>query len=104
MNIISVYTTFADMGEAKKVASFLVKEKLVACANLINCESIYLWKEGREEAAEVVGIFKTVEEKFPKLAQEIKRLSSYESPAIYSSKVDLASTDTETWLTEVLGF
>ena len=101
-NTISVHTTFANLDEAKKIAKFLAKEKLIACANLLPCQSVYLWKGDIEEAEEVVAIFKTIEEKYERLEKEIKSQSSYESPAIFVTKIDDESPETSDWLFKVL--
>ena len=103
MEVVSVHATFANMKEAKAVARVLIKEKLIACANLLPCESIYLWRGQVEETAEVVAIFKTVDEKSPRLFEEIKKLSSYEEPSIFVAKVDRVSPEVLDWLVEVLG-
>lgn len=101
---VSIYTTFADLPEAKRIANNLVKRKLVACANLFPCQSIYLWRGQTEEASEVAAIFKTVEEKCEIILAEIKEQSSYESPTIFVSKIDQLSSETSDWLREVLGY
>lgn len=80
-DIVSVYTTFADEDEARRVARTVVEERLAACANLLApCHSIYRWQSKVEEAAEVPAIFKTSAAAAPKLIERIAALHSYDVP------------------------
>ena len=78
-----VYTTTNNLQEGKKIAHFLVKEKLVACVNIIpNVKSIYNWKNKIEEENEYVLIAKTVDKNIKKTILRIKEIHSYKLPDI----------------------
>ena len=78
-----IYSTIDDLKDARRIASALVEEQLVACVNIIpSIESIYKWKGKVENADEVVLIAKTADEQVKKTIQRIKQLHSYELPDI----------------------
>jgi len=82
MNII-IFITAANSKEAKKIASALVKNNLVACVNIVEkIDSIFLWKKKIEKAREVLLIAKSRKDKFAKVAKLTKALHSYEVPEI----------------------
>jgi len=78
-----IYSTIDDLKDARRIASTLVEEQLVACVNIIpGVESIYRWKGKVENADEVVLIAKTSDEQVKKTIQRIQQLHSYELPDI----------------------
>ena len=78
-----IYTTINDEQYARKIASFLIQEQIVACVNIIpKVESIYRWKGKIEMEDEIVLISKTTDAKVKKTIQRIKQLHSYELPDI----------------------
>ena len=78
-----VYSTIGDIVEAKRIATTLVEEQLVACVNIIpNIESIYRW-EGKIDSDSEVAIFaKTKDENIKDTIQRIKTLHTYDLPDI----------------------
>ena len=80
---VQIQWTAPSLEEARRVATLLVKEKLVACANLIpHVESIYLWKGELEQCHEVKVFLKTRGDLFPQVQEHIKNNCSYEVPEI----------------------
>lgn len=78
-----IYTTINDEQYARKIASFLIQEQIVACVNIIpEVESIYRWKGRIEEEKEIILIAKTVDENVKKAINRIKELHTYETPDI----------------------
>jgi len=78
-----IYTTINDEQYARKIASFLIQEQIVACVNIIpEIESIYRWKGRIEEEKEIILIAKTVDENVKKAINRIKELHTYETPDI----------------------
>ena len=78
-----IYSTTGTIEHARTIARSLVKEKLVACVNIIpNIESIYRWQGKIEEASECVLIVKTSERNVEKTIQKIRSLHPYEVPEI----------------------
>lgn len=78
-----IYSTVGTIEDARNIARALVKEKLVACVNIIpKVESIYRWQGKIEEAHECVLIAKTTEKNVEKSIQTIRSLHPYEVPDI----------------------
>ena len=84
INMVSViYVTTASMEDARTIARALVKEKLVACVNIIpTVESIYRWQDHIEQANECALIAKTTEKNVQETIRKIRSLHSYEVPEI----------------------
>jgi periplasmic divalent cation tolerance protein len=78
-----IYSTIADIKDAKKIANTLVEERLVACVNIIpNIHSVYRWKGKIESDNECVILAKTSDNNIKKVIKKIKSLHKYELPDI----------------------
>lgn len=95
-----IYITCKDINEAKKISRHLIEKKLVACANIFPINSIYSWENEIKEANEVVVLLKT-NNSYEKVETEIKKLHSYDTPAIYSWTVDKINKDYSDWINKV---
>jgi len=77
------FVTCRDEKEARKIAEKAVEKRLAACANIIpSIESHYRWRGKLENASEAMLILKTRENLREQLSAEIKKIHSYELPAI----------------------
>ena len=82
---MQLYVTFPDQKIAKKIARALLKEKLVACANIFPAGvSIYEWQNKIETTKEVVVIFKTTKKKSSLAMERLLALHPYECPCVMS--------------------
>jgi len=80
--IVSVYATFANDEEARRIGRTIVEEGLAACVNVLGaCRSIYRWQGEVEEADEVAAVFKTAANRAEALVERIGELHSYAVPA-----------------------
>lgn len=87
-NLRFVYVTTKDRNEAREIGTTIVKEKLAACANIIDgMESIYHWKDNIETSNECILILKTSYSNVGKLTRRIKELHSYEVPCVISLNI-----------------
>lgn len=78
-----IYCSTKDSKEARTIAQTILKEKLVACVNIIpTVESLYRWKGDIENQKEAVMIIKTVDEKVTDAIKRIHELHSYDVPEI----------------------
>ncbi len=82
MNAVIVQTTCSSKVEAKNIASLLVKEKLAACIQLHEVESVYTWNDELCCDYETLLNIKTRKENFEKIKSKIKELHSYDIPEI----------------------
>ncbi len=96
---VSVFVTAANKIEAGKIAGELVKERLVACVNIIeNVTSVYRWEGKIEKSPEVLMIMKTKKSIFVKLAKRIKALHSYSLPEIIALPIEKGSKEYLKWI------
>ncbi len=85
--------------EAHKIASFLVKKKLVACANIINnVDSIFTWKGKVIKAKEILIVGKTMNKNVQKIIQIVKKLHSYDIPCVIFFDIKNGNTDFLKWI------
>jgi periplasmic divalent cation tolerance protein len=94
-----VLVTVGSKEEAKTVARDLLEKKLIACANLVPVQSLYMWEGEMQDDAEVLMIIKTTSAMFKdKLVEAIKNQHSYEVPEIIAMPITLGSTDYLKWI------
>lgn len=99
---ILVYITAKNLEEARSIASKLVEEKLVACANVIpKIESVFRWKGRIEKQDEAAIIAKTKKDLSERLVKRVKELHSYETPCIITLPIEGGNPDFLKWLGEV---
>jgi len=99
MNEIVVLITAGSQEEAQRLARLLVKERLVACVNIVpQVTSIFLWKEKVTEESECLLVVKTVVEAFPSLEARVKAHHHYDVPEILALPVVTGSSDYLSWI------
>ena len=82
-DIALLWSTFADAGEAERVAGAVLAERLAACVNILApCTSIYRWQGEVERGSEVPALFKTTPELAERLRERIAALHGYDLPVI----------------------
>jgi periplasmic divalent cation tolerance protein len=80
---VIIMVTTANKQEAEKIAQHLLKERLIACANIIGpVSSLFHWAGKTEKAEEFLIFMKSRKDLFDKLAETVKALHSYEVPEI----------------------
>lgn len=85
---IVVFMTVPDEKEATKIAHSLLKERLIACANIVGPVSSLFWWEGKiDKASEFLVIMKSKKNLFKKLSERVKELHSYEVPEVIALPV-----------------
>jgi periplasmic divalent cation tolerance protein len=96
-----VFSTVADIEEARKIARALVDKQLAACVNIVGpIHSIYRWNENLEESDEILLVIKTTAEVFPRLRDELKILHSYEVPECISVNIEDGLPEYLKWIGE----
>lgn len=99
--IVSVYATFPNDEEARRIGRLMVEERLAACVNILGpCHSIYRWEGNVEEADEVAAIFKTRDATAPQLIARIAELHSYDVPAVVAWPIGDAWNPYAAWVSE----
>ncbi|OGS35425.1 MAG: hypothetical protein A2474_06670 [Elusimicrobia bacterium RIFOXYC2_FULL_34_12] len=103
MKYTIVFVTVPNKKEAKKIADIILKEKLVACVNIINkLESIYWWQGKIEKSNELLLIMKTKTSLSKELIKKIKSIHTYEVPEIIFLPITAGNPDYLKWIDDSL--
>jgi len=97
--MVLAYITCKNKAEARKMASSLLEQKLIACANLFPIESMYNWKGKLQKDKEFALLVKTAASKYKQMEKEVKKLHSYEIPCILRLAAK-ANREYEKWVEE----
>lgn len=97
MKFIIIYITHKNLKEARKVAAYLLRKKLIACANFFPIESAYWWKGKIANTKEIVSLVKTRRENWHKVRDEVKKIHPYETPCIMKIEAE-ANDDYADWI------
>ena len=77
----TVYIT-APPDAAAEVARTLVAERLAACVNALDCDSVYRWEGEVHTDDERILLAKTTDERYEALRERVVELHPYEVPCI----------------------
>ncbi|MGC8941414.1 MAG: divalent-cation tolerance protein CutA [Sulfurihydrogenibium sp.] len=103
MDYIVVFITTSSLEEAKKIANYLVENKIAACINIVEkVNSTFFWKGNIENYDESLLIVKTKRSLFNKLKEEVKKLHSYTVPEIIAIPIVEGSEDYLNWIDETV--
>jgi len=95
------YVVTGSKQESQEIAETLVKERLIACANLLGeIESIYWWDSEINKDKEHALIVKTTEKAVEQTKNKIRELHSYENPAILFFDVNQTTEIYQKWIQE----
>ena len=97
---ITIYVTFPNSAEAKKIINSLLKKRLVACANFWPIKSAYWWQAKIQNDDEIAAFLKTKKENWEKVKAEIKKMHSDQVPCIEKITTE-ANKEYETWIKDI---
>lgn len=98
-----IFVTASNKKEARRIAQELLKNKLVACVNIIEkVESFFWWKGKIDQAKEVLLIAKSRKDKLEKIIKRVKAVHSYEVPEIIALPVAGGYKQYLKWIDESL--
>ena len=102
-NYIIILVTTKDKPEAEKITQSLLKERLIACANIVNpVTSFFYWSGKIDKAEECLIVMKSRRDLFAQVAEHVKGLHSYEVPEILALPIVEGSTAYLDWMCGVL--
>jgi periplasmic divalent cation tolerance protein len=96
--VVEITTTVATEDEAVRLARRLVAEGLVACASLRSIRSLYRWQGSLCDEPEVELTLKTDPSRAVQMAERLRALHPYETPAILLTSVASVNPDYSAWL------
>jgi len=86
---------------ARRLARALLRERLIACANLVpGLESHYWWQGRMERGSEVLLILKTTRARLVALEKRVLELHPYETPEFLVLSILSGNEPYLRWLTE----
>lgn len=101
MSALFVYITAPDSETARHLASTLVRERLCACANILDrMESFYWWEGKVDHAQECALVVKTTEERYPALEKRVLDLHPYDTPCIVALPLVKGAAPFLQWITD----
>ena len=81
----------------------LLKERLIACANIVSpVRSFFNWSGRTEKAEECLVVMKSRSDLFRQVAEHVKSLHSYEVPEVLALPIVDASKAYLDWMSVVL--
>lgn len=98
--MLLIQTTTPTRDEALRLARELVEQQLVACAQISDIESVYLWDGQLQQEPECRLLLKTADDNWPEVERFIRERHSHEVPAIFAVPVTLASEAYAAWVND----
>ena len=94
-----IWCPFPEEESAARVATALLDERLIACANILGAlRSLYEWDGERGDAREVGVLFKTDASLLDAAVARVADLHPYDTPAVLGWRCDAAGQATAEWL------
>ncbi len=101
-SMILVYIVTKDTKESEKIGKHLLKLRLAACVNIVSSvQSMSLWPQHKgtiENTNESILLCKTLADRWDDIEREVKKIHSYQNPAIFSLPVLHVSDSYLQWL------
>lgn len=97
---IAVVTTVGSSDEAMKIAAMLVESRLAACVQISEIASVYAWEGTVRNDREYRLVVKTVVASYPAVEEAIRRLHSYDLPAIHAISFERVYAPYGDWIAE----
>lgn len=100
MRFIEVKTTFEIEKEAVDMAEYLLNCRLIACGQIHNINSHYVWNNKRYVEKEYILIMKTKKSLFHKLKNAIIQKHSYQVAEIIATPIINISKEYANWIND----
>ena len=101
MSLIAVITTLPTREQARRLATLLVERRLVACAQLEEIESLYLWDGRLQEEGEIRLTLKAAETLYATIEATILEHHPYDLPAIHAIRLDRVHNAYGEWISNL---
>jgi periplasmic divalent cation tolerance protein len=99
MSYIVVIMTTPNKEEAAKIVRSLVRERLIACANIVGPVSSVFWWQGKiDEENEFLILMKSHKNPFERISERIMEIHSYDVPEIIALPIIEGSPPYLDWL------
>jgi periplasmic divalent cation tolerance protein len=99
MSYVLVIITTSNKEEAVKIVRDLLKERLIACANIVGPVSSLFWWQGKiDETNEFLVFMKSSKNLFERLSERVREIHSYDVPEIIALPIIEGSPPYLDWL------
>ena len=99
MSYVVVIITTPNKEEALKIVRILLKERLIACANIVGPVSSLFWWQGKvDEENEFLVFMKSHKSLFERLSERVTEIHSYDVPEIVALPIIEGSPPYLDWL------
>ncbi len=100
---IIILVTCKDKQEAEKITQTLLNEHLIACGNIVSpVTSFFFWAAKIDRAEECLIVMKSRLDLFSQVAEQVRRLHSYEVPEVLALPIVDASKAYLDWMNVML--
>lgn len=93
-------TTIDDADRARDIAGALVRDKLAACVQISTIDSVYEWQGEIQDDREYRLLIKTTAARYPAVEAAIRKLHTYDLPAILAFEAVEACDEFADWVAE----
>ena len=98
-----IWSPFANVDQARQAAETLVREELVACANILpGMVSVFRYEGAVQSGSEVAALFKTSADLLDAATARLAQIHPYDTPAICGWAAGSAPPETRAWLAATL--
>jgi len=103
MDISLIYVTCPNEESAVQIAESLLKDRLVACGNLVPAmKSIYHWEGELKHETETLLILKTIAPLISRIQRKIAEIHPYEVPCIIEWQSSSINSEYRDWILDQL--
>lgn len=96
--MVLIYTTCANMDEARKLGKAIISRKMGACVDYWPINSMYNWNGKFEETQEVIMMISTFEPRLEDVNDFISKYHSYSIPMIAGVDVRRINRAYKEWM------
>lgn len=93
-----LWLTCENQEEASKIATSLLKKRLIACAKFIPVDCTYWWQGKITDGKEVLLVMESRGDLFDAIEAEVKKLHSYETFVLEAVPVTKLSKEAVKWM------
>ncbi|WP_248896445.1 divalent-cation tolerance protein CutA [Haloplanus halobius] len=98
---VTVYVT-VPREDASHLARRLVDERLAACVNVVDCQSVYRWDGDVTADDEAILLAKTTDGRYDEMVDRVGEWHPYDVPCIERLPVDGAHEPFSAWCSEAV--
>jgi len=99
MNFLLVYIMASNRSEANRIGRVLLRERLVACVNIVGpISSMYWWRGRLTKSREVLVLAKTRATLAQRVIRKVQALHSYDVPCVITLPIRRGNPHFLRWL------